>query len=109
MCKAQQCPSDYYAKWVNFIDYLHSSKLLEQSHRKSTALIHQRILIFPVMRVTVISGFKASVQTELKAFFAHLANQPDLTRNASAQAFSKACKQFCHRAFAPNAASQTHH
>ena len=52
------------------------------------------------MRVTVISGFKASVQTELNAFFAHLANQADLTRKASAQAFSKARKQFSHRAFA---------
>ena len=52
------------------------------------------------MLVTVISGFKASVQTELNAFFAHLANQADLTRKASAQAFSKARKQFSHRAFA---------
>ena len=42
------------------------------------------------MLVTVISGFKASVQTELNAFFAHLAKQADLTRKASAQAFSKA-------------------
>lgn len=48
----------------------------------------------------MISGFKASVQTELNAFFAHLANQADLTRKASAQAFSKARKQFSHTAFA---------
>jgi hypothetical protein len=52
------------------------------------------------MLVTMISGFKASVQTELNAFFAHLANQADLTREASAQAFSKARKQFLHFAFA---------
>ena len=52
------------------------------------------------MLVTMISGFKASVQTELNAFFAHLANQADLTREASAQAFSKARKQFSHLAFA---------
>ncbi len=47
----------------------------------------------------MISGFKASVQTELNGFFAHLANQADLTRKASAQAFSKARKQFSHQAF----------
>jgi hypothetical protein len=48
----------------------------------------------------VISGFKASVQTELNAFFAHLANQADLTRKASAQAIFKACKQCSHTVFA---------
>jgi hypothetical protein len=47
----------------------------------------------------VISGFKASVQNELNAFFAHLANQADLVRLASAQAFSKARRQFSHLAF----------
>ena len=52
------------------------------------------------MLVSAISGFKASVQTELNAFFAHLANQADLTRKASAQAFSKAHKQFFHSVFA---------
>jgi len=51
------------------------------------------------MLVTLISGFKASVQTELNAFFAHLVNQADLNRQVSAQAFSKARKQFSHRAF----------
>jgi len=48
----------------------------------------------------MVSGFKASVQNELNAFFAHLANQADLTRKVSAQAFSKARKQFSHTAFA---------
>lgn len=52
------------------------------------------------MLVAMLSGFKASVQTELNAFFAHLVNQADLTREASAQAFSKARKQFSHLAFA---------
>lgn len=47
----------------------------------------------------MMSGFKASVQNELNAFFAHLANQADLSRQVSAQAFSKARKQFSHRAF----------
>jgi hypothetical protein len=47
----------------------------------------------------MISGFKASVQNELNAFFAHLANQADLVRLASAQAFSKARRQFSHLAF----------
>ena len=47
----------------------------------------------------MISGFKASVQNELNAFFAHLANQADLVRRASAQAFSKARRQFSHLAF----------
>lgn len=48
----------------------------------------------------MLSGFKASVQNELNAFFAHLANQADLIRLVSAQAFSKARKQFSHQAFA---------
>jgi hypothetical protein len=51
------------------------------------------------MLVAMISGFKASVQNELNAFFAHLENQADLTRRASAQAFSKARRQFSHLAF----------
>jgi hypothetical protein len=48
----------------------------------------------------MLSGFKASVQNELNGFFAHLANQADLIRQVSAQAFSKARKQFSHQAFA---------
>ena len=51
------------------------------------------------MLVAMLSGFKASVQNELNAFFAHLANQADLTRGASAQAFSKCRKHFSHTAF----------
>ena len=46
-----------------------------------------------------MSGFKASVQNELNGFFAHLANQADLMREVSAQAFSKARKHFSHQAF----------
>ena len=34
----------------------------------------------------MLSGFKASVQNELNAFFAHLADQADFIRLASAQA-----------------------
>jgi hypothetical protein len=56
-------------------------------------------LTFPVLLVAMISGFKASVQNELNAFFAHLANQADLVRLVSAQAFSKARQQFSHLAF----------
>lgn len=52
------------------------------------------------MVVAMLSGFKASVQNELNAFFAHLANQADLFRQVSAQAFSKARKHFSHLAFA---------
>ena len=52
------------------------------------------------MLVAMLSGFKVSIQTELNAFFAHLVNQADLTRQASAQAFSKARKQLSHLAFA---------
>lgn len=48
----------------------------------------------------MLSGFKASVQNELNAFFAHLVNQADLVRVVSAQAFSKARKNFSHTAFA---------
>jgi len=48
----------------------------------------------------MLSGFKASVQNELNAFFAHLANQADLFRQVSAQAFSQARKHFSHLAFA---------
>ena len=51
------------------------------------------------MLVAMLSGFKASVQNELNTFFANLANQADLSREASAQAFSKARKQFSHLAF----------
>jgi hypothetical protein len=47
----------------------------------------------------MLSGFKASVQNELNAFFAHLANQADLVRTVSAQAFSKARRNFSHTAF----------
>ncbi|MGY6275037.1 hypothetical protein [Methylomonas sp. MgM2] len=47
----------------------------------------------------MMSGFKASVQNELNGFFAHLANQADLIREVSAQAFSKARQQFSHLAF----------
>lgn len=47
----------------------------------------------------MLSGFKASVQNELNGFFAHLANQADLIRQVSAQAFSKARKQFSPQAF----------
>lgn len=47
----------------------------------------------------MLSGFKASVQNELNAFFAHLANSADLTRHVSAQAFSKARKQCSHVVF----------
>ena len=51
------------------------------------------------MLVAMISGFKASVQNELNAFFASLANQADLVRKSSAQAFSKARKGFSATAF----------
>jgi hypothetical protein len=52
------------------------------------------------MVAAMLSGFKASVQNELNAFFAHLVNQADLLRTVSAQAFSKARKNFSHTAFA---------
>ncbi len=90
---------EYQAIMANFIDFLHSSELLDQSRIKPTAFIRKRTLTFPVMLVAMLSGFKASVQTELNAFFSHLANQADLTREASAQAFSKARKHFSHTAF----------
>lgn len=48
----------------------------------------------------MLSGFKASVQNELNAFFAHLVNQANLLHTVSAQAFSKARRQFSHTAFA---------
>jgi hypothetical protein len=47
----------------------------------------------------MLSGFKASVQNELNAFFAHLVNRADLIRHVSAQAFSKARQNFSHAAF----------
>jgi len=90
---------EYQAIVTNFIDFLHSSELLNQSRLKPTAFIRKRTLTFPVMLVGMLSGFKASVQTELNAFFAHLANQADLTREVSAQALSKARKHFSHNAF----------
>jgi len=84
---------------VGFIAHLHSAELLEQSRLKSTAFVRQRTLTFPILLVSMMSGFKASVQTELNGFFANLANQADLVRLVSAQAFSKARKQFSHLAF----------
>ncbi len=84
---------------VNFVTFLESPELLDQSRLKPSAFTRQRTLTFPVMLVAMISGFKASVQNELNAFFAHLVNQADLNRQVSAQAFSKARKQFSHRAF----------
>jgi hypothetical protein len=84
---------------VGFITHLHSTELLEQSRLKSTAFVRQRTLTFPVLLVSMMSGFKASVQNELNGFFAHLANQADLIRDVSAQAFSKARQQFSHLAF----------
>ena len=48
----------------------------------------------------MLSGFKASVQNELNALFGHLANQADLLRQATAQAFSKVRQNFSHTAFA---------
>lgn len=84
---------------VNFIQYLHSSELLELSRLSPNAFQRQRVLTFPVLLISLISGFKASVQSELNAFFAHLENTADLTRKVSAQAFSKARKQFSHQAF----------
>lgn len=47
----------------------------------------------------MLSGFKASVQNELDAFFPQLNNQSDLARHVSAQAFSKARHQFSATAF----------
>ena len=38
----------------------------------------------------MISGFKTRVQTELNKFFVHFAKQANLTREACAQAYSKA-------------------
>jgi hypothetical protein len=90
----------YLAILTHLIECLHSKELLEQSRLKPTAFTRDRTLTFPIMLATMMSGFKASVQAELNAFFAHLANQADLTREASAQAFSKARKQFSHKAFA---------
>ena len=97
--KEKRCPPEFHSILVNFIGFLHSTDLLNQSRLKSTAFSRQRTLTFPVLLVALLSGFKASVQTELNAFFAHLINQADLTRKASAQAFSKARMQFSHLAF----------
>jgi hypothetical protein len=47
----------------------------------------------------MLSGFKASVQNELDAFFPQLNNQADLARQVSAQAFSKARQHFSASAF----------
>ena len=48
----------------------------------------------------MLSGFKASVQNGLDAFFPQLNNQADLARQVTAQAFSKARQQFSASAFA---------
>lgn len=64
-----------------------------------SAFTRERILTLPVLLAAMISGFKAGVQNELNAFFAQLVNQADLLRVVSAQAFSKARKNFSHEAF----------
>lgn len=51
------------------------------------------------MVAAMLSGFKASVQNELNAFFSHLDNQADLMRRVSAQAFSKARQNLSHTVF----------
>jgi hypothetical protein len=81
------------------VDFLCSDTLLQSSRLDPTAFRRKRVLTFPVMLVAMLSGFKASVQNELNAFFAHLANQADLVRLASAQAFSKARQNFSFTAF----------
>ena len=48
----------------------------------------------------MLSGFKASVQNELNSFFATLANQTDMLRQVSVQAFSQARKKLSYRVFA---------
>ncbi|PPD38752.1 MAG: hypothetical protein CTY17_08995, partial [Methylomonas sp.] len=73
--------------------------MLEQTRLDDNAFVRTRKLTFPVLLVGMMSGFKASVQNELNAFFAHLANQADLTRHVSVQAFSKARNKFSHLAF----------
>lgn len=90
---------EFRAIFLDFIDYLQSAELRDASRIKPNAFTRQRTLTFPVLLTAMMSGFKASVQTELNAFFAHLANQADLQRHVSAQAFSKARKQFSHSVF----------
>lgn len=82
------------------MDYLHSDELLQASRLSPSAFLRKRRLPFPVLVAAMLAGFKASVQNELNAFFAHLANQADLVRAVSAQAFSKARRNFPHLAFA---------
>ena len=78
---------------------MHAPELLRLSRLSPTAFIRIRVLSFPVMLVSLLSGFKASVQTELNGFFAHLDNQADPIRKVSAQAFAKARQQLSHLAF----------
>lgn len=84
---------------LSFSQILHSAELLDECRLSPNAFRRQRTLTFPVLLAIMLSGFKAGVQNELNAFFAHLANQADLVRQVSAQAFSKARRQFSHRAF----------
>lgn len=93
------CQPQYLSIIVGITEYLHSDQLLAQSRLEAKAFQRQRVLTFPALIAAMLSGFKASVQNELNAFFAHLANQADLLRLVSAQAFSQARKQFTHLAF----------
>ena len=64
--------------------------MLDAVRLSPQAFTRQRTLTFPTLITAMLSGFKASVQAELDAFFAHRANRADLRREVSAQAFSKA-------------------
>ncbi len=84
---------------IGFSDYLFSQELLNAVRLDPKAFRRVRKLPFPTVITFLMSGLKASVQNELNAFFPHLNNQADLFREVSAQAFSKARKQFSAVAF----------
>ena len=85
---------------LGFVRFLTSAELRDTVRFDPKAFQRTRKLPFPSLIVFLLSGLKASVQNELNAFFAHLENQADLLRGASAQAFSQARQRFSARAFA---------
>jgi hypothetical protein len=66
---------------------------------KPNAFRRHRKIPFASILAFFLAGPTASVQNELNAFFATLANQAELVRRVSAQAFSKARQGFTAKAF----------
>lgn len=83
----------------SFVNYLHAPELLDAVRLKPNAFIRNFKLPLPRILTWMLSGLTASVQNELNVFAANLDNRAELWTEVTAQAFSKARKNFSHKAF----------